>query len=518
MEGRKKTSEIQLLKKICIRFSALLFFVSAFFFMPLQADAATLSLSPASGSYKVGQTFSVGVYVGSSDEAMNAAQGVISFPSTLEVVSLSKNGTVLSLWVQEPTFSNSKGTVNFEGIVYNPGFTGAVGKVITITFKAKAAGSASVSFSSGAVLANDGTGTNILTGMGKANFTIGETLIPVPEKPSVPVTPAIPLPSAPKVFSSTHPDSTKWYSNNNPTFEWSLTSDIVGVNILSDHEAATDPGTKSDGRISSNTYPTVADGTWYFHIRLQNARGWGPTASMQFNIDTEKPANFNITELPRATSTDPVARFVFTASDTLSGIEAYEVKIDTGDSQILYDDGTHTFVVSMLEPGLHTLAAKALDKAGNYLENSVSFEITAPPKPVIATPVVEEVRPVVTEVRPPSILFTNDPILLIGGAILFMLIVVLLILLILYIWYKFKYIRKRLNENPESVAELEQSLSKIFIVLRGKIEEYALLVEKTRVKKKLAEHELGEEENRILSDFKKYLDSAEGIMKKHFRK
>ena len=80
------------------------------------------------------------VLVSSADQSMNAASGVISFPQDkLEVASISKTGSIFTLWVQEPTFSNSAGAVTFEGIVLNPGFMGANGKAITINFKVKAA-------------------------------------------------------------------------------------------------------------------------------------------------------------------------------------------------------------------------------------------------------------------------------------------------------------------------------------------------------------------------------------------
>ena len=96
--------------------------------------------SPSSGEYAVGGVFSVSVYVSSADQAMNAASGAISFPpDKLEVISLSKTGSIFTLWVQEPLFSNSSGAVNFEGIALNPGFTGIGGKLITVNFKAKAA-------------------------------------------------------------------------------------------------------------------------------------------------------------------------------------------------------------------------------------------------------------------------------------------------------------------------------------------------------------------------------------------
>ena len=109
--------------------------------LPSGAEAATLYFSPSSGEYAVGGVFSVSVYVSSADQAMNAASGAVSFPADkLEVISLSKTGSIFTLWVQEPLFSNSSGAVNFEGIALNPGFTGIGGKLITMNFKAKAAG------------------------------------------------------------------------------------------------------------------------------------------------------------------------------------------------------------------------------------------------------------------------------------------------------------------------------------------------------------------------------------------
>src|SRR3989338_6290606 len=141
--------------------------------LPFGARAATLSFSPPSGSHTVGNTFSASILISSADQAMNAALGAISFPpDKLEVVSVSKTGSIFTLWVQEPSFSNSAGTINFEGIVLNPGFIGAAGKAISIAFKVKAAGNAPLTFSSGSVLANDGQGTNILASLGGALFNI----------------------------------------------------------------------------------------------------------------------------------------------------------------------------------------------------------------------------------------------------------------------------------------------------------------------------------------------------------
>ena len=206
-ERKKRHSKFAYVKKLILLVSI---FIVSVFIHPLSAHAASLFLSPSSGTYKVGQTFSVGVYVGSADQAMNAVEGVISFPKDiLEVTGVSKSGSILNLWVQEPAFSNAGGTANFEGIVYNPGFNGKSGKIVTVTFKTKAQGSASVNFNSGSVLANDGAGTNILTGMGRAVFTIGEKTTEVSPTTPSPKPSSGPVPAAPKVTSLTHPDSTK---------------------------------------------------------------------------------------------------------------------------------------------------------------------------------------------------------------------------------------------------------------------------------------------------------------------
>jgi len=157
--------------KTVILFSVFCFLFS--FPVCVFAQTATLFFSPATGNYSVGDSFSANVYVSSPNEAVNAISGTITFPQDkIKAVSLSKAGSIINMWVQEPSFSNSNGTVNFEGIIPNPGFTGSSGRIITINFKSISSGAANVSFSSGSVLANDGNGTEILKGLGSASFSL----------------------------------------------------------------------------------------------------------------------------------------------------------------------------------------------------------------------------------------------------------------------------------------------------------------------------------------------------------
>ncbi|MEI6660209.1 MAG: hypothetical protein WCK91_02180, partial [bacterium] len=134
-----------------------------------------MNITSSSANHATGDSFSAYVVASSTDQALNAVDGVVSFPiDKLEVTSVSKDDSVLSLWTQEPTFSNNTGSVNFSGVALNPGYAGSSGKIIKINFKAKKSGSAAVVFSSGSVLANDGLGTNILTGLNSKQFNLSD--------------------------------------------------------------------------------------------------------------------------------------------------------------------------------------------------------------------------------------------------------------------------------------------------------------------------------------------------------
>ncbi len=132
-----------------------------------------LSLSPSLGSYTVGESFSVLVNLNTGGEIVNAGTGQINFDnSKLQVVSLGYSQSVFSLWTENPSYSNAAGTVTFSGGVPSPGFSGASGGLLRITFRAKAVGQAPVNFLSGSILANDGQGTNIADGLRGALYNI----------------------------------------------------------------------------------------------------------------------------------------------------------------------------------------------------------------------------------------------------------------------------------------------------------------------------------------------------------
>lgn len=350
-----------------------------------RAQSASLYINPDDGSFEVGRTFSVSVYVSSAGSAINAASGVISFPpDKLRVTSVSKSGSIFNLWVQEPSFSNTDGTVNFEGIVFNPGFAGSAGKIITINFRAVGAGSAPVGFAAGSVLANDGRGTNVLASLGNANYflTTGATQAPVSAEEPETAGPGN-TPGAPKISSPTHPDPEKWYSVSSAKFTWPVGQGVTASRLLFGRLPKSSPSITYTPAIDSKEIPNLENGVWYFHAQLKNAAGWGGISHFRFQIDTELPDRFEIQEIKRTDLTEPKVKFIFNAHDAVSGIDHYEIQIDDGEFSSWKDDGNHTYETPVLGPGNHILTAKATDRAGNYLMQSKEFTVQPLEAPVI---------------------------------------------------------------------------------------------------------------------------------------
>lgn len=357
---------------------ARIFKITPFLFLlgvfPLFTHAASLSFLSSDGGYSVGDTFQETIVVDSENQSMNAASGVVSFPSDkLEIVSLAKNNSIINLWAQEPFFSNTDGTVNFEGIIPNPGFNGSQGKIITINFKAKTAGIAPITFVSGSVLANDGSGTNILRNLGSTRLSLGYAIPSV----SGSVTPSSTddTPSAPQISSATHPDPDNWYAKKDAKFSWSTTPDITGVRILAGKNPRAIPTQVYESPLAEKELTGLKDGIWYFSVQLRNSQGWGEVAHFRFQIDTEKPNHFDIAEIPREDTTEPRGKFILNATDEVSGIDYYEIQIGNKNPEIWKDDGSHQYTSPVLGPGEYPITVKVFDKAGNITVGSASFSI-----------------------------------------------------------------------------------------------------------------------------------------------
>lgn len=353
--------------------------------LPKAVAAATVSTAPANVSRTVGESFVLTVSLDSSDQAMNAASGIVAFPTDkVEVVSVSKTNSLFNLWVQEPTFSNTAGTVQFEGIVLNPGFTGANGTLLDITFRAKNTGNANIVVDSAAVLANDGLGTNIVEVLSGSNIAINaatpEPLTHEITTPSV----VVGTPVAPLVQSTTHPDSQHWYAATNAHFTWQLPNDATGVSVGLSRQPKTDPGPLSDGLFHEQTYTNLSEGVWYFHIKFQNEYGWGSITHYPFRIDTSNPEDLLVEIVDNDRWTDPVQQLFISARDDISDTIQYTIQINGGELLAWRDDGSHVYTLPPLAPGDYVIVVKGRDDAGNTVADFVEMTIKPLDTPVIS--------------------------------------------------------------------------------------------------------------------------------------
>ena len=135
------------------------------------AGTASLFMTKSSPNVSEGSNVTLDIKVRSSDQAINAVSGTVNFPGDmLRIVSISRDNSILNIWTHDPNIQRNK--ISFEGVILNPGYQGSNGSIFHITFEAQKRGIANVSFSDGAVLANDGLGTNVLGALNGTSLNI----------------------------------------------------------------------------------------------------------------------------------------------------------------------------------------------------------------------------------------------------------------------------------------------------------------------------------------------------------
>ena len=379
-------------------------FVLSFFLFAFSAHAATLSLSPATGVYTAGQAFTARVVVNTSGASINAADGTLSFnPNELSVVSVSK-GSIFNLWTSEPAFSNSAGSISFSGGTPS-GYKGGSGTVISVTFRAKSAGKPKVSFVKGSVLAADGLGTNVLTTMGSASFTIAAAGV-TPEPETIEYIAPANTPAAPKVTSNTHPDAGGWYTSDTAELSWSVPSGVTAVRTLLDENSGTIPTKVYDTPLSKITLDDLEQGVQYFHIQFKNSDGWGRVTHYRLAVDSKNPTDFSIALAEDADLSNPVQTLLLETEDGTSKVQRFNIQIDGAEPYEYRDEaGSSTVTLSPLEPGHHTVVIEAFDQAGNSIVDSFSFSILSFDKPLFTeypSQINEEVIPVIQGITRPN--------------------------------------------------------------------------------------------------------------------
>ncbi|MFH1423816.1 MAG: cohesin domain-containing protein [Candidatus Nealsonbacteria bacterium] len=154
------------------------FFCASFVFVALFSaigqtsaqEEAVFILSPDSGSYNLGDKFSVELKLDSS-QPLTSLKSELSFdPSIVKVVDIDSESGVFTYW-WEKFFDNEKGAIRLQASVPSPGQS--VGPIATINFQAIKDGQSAVAFNSSslALKPNDEDIFNLTASVG-ANFSV----------------------------------------------------------------------------------------------------------------------------------------------------------------------------------------------------------------------------------------------------------------------------------------------------------------------------------------------------------
>ncbi len=348
-------------------FSAL---ASLFSFPMVHASGATLYVSPPNGNFVVDSTFDVSFLVNTGGESINAVSLDISFPTDLlQVVKPVAGSSFIAIWIAQPSFSNTDGTIHLEGGAPQPGLNSSAGTIMGVTFRARAAGSAKIKIADGAkVLANDGSGTNIFSTKNDATITI----TPKP-------------PQGATLSSSTHPDQNTWYSNATPVFSWESAPKASAISWSYDQNLSTEPDTKAEEFSPTITTKADQDGRWYFHLRVQANGVWSGTNHYLTNIDTTAPAKFTPVIDPNHSTSQQKPVVTFRTTDALSGLDHYDLKVDatsgTENASTFFTEQQSPYVLPQLKGGKHQVTVRAYDKAGNMTEGQATVDVISLPSP-----------------------------------------------------------------------------------------------------------------------------------------
>lgn len=434
------------------------------------AQAAEVTLSPSTGSYSAGQTFTATVRAVPGGDSINAVEATLTYDTEqISVVSISKDGSAFSLWTTEPTFSNANGTIEFGGGSPTP-FT-TTSNLVNITFRTVAEGTAAVSFTDVSILAADGLGTDVYEGSTGGTYTVAAatTPEPTPTPESTPTPTPEPEseeeaiifgdpPRPPEIGSQVFLDPEVWYSQTEGLFTWTLPFDVnaLAVEVSTDpenipelnDEAIIDPPVEE----FAVTADILTEGVQYVSINFQNQVGWGAVTNRKLKIDTEPPEPFAI-NVQAGTSPDSFPLLRFEAQDGTSGVEYYDMTIaDNEPLRITPDEARLGYMLKELEDGTYTVKVVATDMAGNTRESSVAVLITAGwIKPV---EIVDEGS--FWDFLTPINLF-----------IFFLLVVI--VLQIIYFWYEHKQLKLREEKLRRETREIQDQMEKIFSALRDEI-------------------------------------------------
>jgi len=345
--------------------------------------ASTIDITPKVGTYVVGDDIVLRVVVTSAECPLIGVEASIEYdPKEVTVTSVSREGSLLTSWTQEPSINEEIGEILFGGtLATSTPLTD--GLMLTIHARPLRVGEMRMSFKNESAI-HEGSGGNILTGFTSGKYRINPkelgdlSVVSVPASEEVVAGEVLgAATSAPAVIvsSPTHPNQSAWYNASSSSFLFQFDGEITSLRLGFDQKLNGRARIAYTPIVNTKEIVDLENGVWFLHVSAVLAEGETYETSYQIQTDRTLPENFTAKEVVRSDNSDPNITIMVNATDTISGIDHYEFALDGGVSErweSLSDGEFHHNVVS---PGTHELTALVYDKAGNMLSQKLSFEV-----------------------------------------------------------------------------------------------------------------------------------------------
>ncbi len=172
-------------------------------------------------------------------------------------------------------------------------------------------------------------------------------------------------PSNFSIISPSHNFATK---ELRPSFQWSESTDTY-PGLTYDIYLNNNPIFTN---LTSNTFTPntdIPEGVYEWFIRSKDAAGnFTDTSKFTLYLDVTPPESFNINVMINNNN----AELKFTTTDTVSGINNYQISVNGNNFQNV----SSPYTLNSLPDGTYNITIKAIDKAGNTRESSRTFTIT----------------------------------------------------------------------------------------------------------------------------------------------
>ncbi len=446
---------------------------------PCDLNAASIGVYPSTPSVTVGNIVSVKVIVSTESKFINNTEGVLSYPTDLlEPISISKSSSIFNLWVEEPKF-NSGGSVSFNGGLPTPGYNGSSGEVVTVVFKAKKTGTASLIFSDSAIRENDGLGTNVLNGYKNGSIIITEA----------PKSPELPGDIQGEVFSV----RVETVNSRNVTqfFPKSLIPKIDSFLIQVDNST---PFTIKASDIEDNKYilPVQNKGDHLLMVYAYDKAGNSSKAEIRFNSPVISPPKLKA--IPEVIYRGDS---VLVKGETIYPFSKVDILIQTENSD------KKTYQVKTLKDGTFSFNSKEINSTGFvYISGQLVFSEQV--KSAFSDPVMVKVEDSIVVKTSKSFIYT------LGFLIPVIILILILLLLVYFGWHKFFGLRQELKKETEEIA---QDIHKAMDSFKSELVDQLDKLEKVK-----EDRELNKKEEKIFKDLEGSVDRIDDFINKKIKK